>query len=66
MCATCRDTSKLTKPCHAASLAYGVSHALTNASIYRTFNLRDRDATTQTARFGGAHDCRRTGGPQAR
>ena len=36
MCAMCRDASKLNQQCHAASLAYGVSHALTNASIYLT------------------------------
>ena len=36
MCATCCDASKFKPHCHVASLAYGVSHALTNASIYLT------------------------------
>jgi hypothetical protein len=33
VCATCCVVSQLNQQCHAASLAYGVSHALTNASI---------------------------------
>ena len=36
VCAMCCDASRLEQHCHAASLAYGVSHALTNASIYLT------------------------------
>ena len=53
VCATCRDVSQLNQQCHAASLAYGVSHALTKASIYRTFNLSRRPAqhSTRSARW---------------
>ena len=66
VCAMCCDASKFNKQCHAASLCVWRQPCADEDLNLTHCTLRDCDATTQTACLIGSHDCRRTGGPQAR